>query len=1475
MAGDLATRVDHVPPRTRRGIGYAALALLAYVPLLLTAPGKVAADTKQYLYLDPSRLMARAWAMWDPNIGFGTVTHQNIGYLFPMGPFYWVLDAIGVPDWVSQRLWLGTILLFAGLGMLYLLRTLDLRGPGAPVGALAFMLSPYVLDYAARISVILLPWAGLPWLLAFVILGLRRGGWKYPALFALTVQVIGSVNATALVFAGIAPLLWIPYAIWVLREVSFRRACATVAKIALLTLVTSLWWISGLWAQGSYGLDILRYTETLAAVSRTSLPNEILRGLGYWFFYGRDKLGPWIESSADYSQRPFFILVSYGVAVLALLSAGWVRWKHRAYFILLTLVGVVVAVGAHPYNSPTPFGAAFKELANSSTAFFALRSTGRATPLVVLGLAVLLAAGVNSLAAWLTEHGQRNRGLVLAMLVGALVIANLPALWNGTFYGKNLQRPEDIPSYWTAAAKYLDAKSHDTRVLELPGADFASYRWGNTVDPITPGLIDRPFVARELIPYGSPASANLLNAFDLRIQDRQLPPAAIAPMTHLMSVGDIVLRNDLQFERYRVIRPVFLWRLFNPPPPGLGQPKGFGRPQTVKDTPYPFLDEQALGGPSNLPVPPPVAVVPVEQPRPIVQAKPASRSVVIAGDGDGTVDAAATGLLAQDPLVFYSAGFGSDTTALRAQVDQGATLVVTDSNRDRARRWSTVTDTVGYTEGPGSHPLVQDLSDARLDLFPNARPGAYTTTKLVGVKGVAASDYGNPITYNPEDRAARAFDGDLGTAWRTGAFDDVRGERIRVALEHPITTDHVNLVQPLKKPNERYITHAVMTFDGGNPVPFDLGKPSLTAAGQTVKFPTRTFRTFEITIQDTNLGQLLNYGGVSPVGFGEIRLRDNRPGASPVRVREIVQLPSDLLSAVGDASLQRSLVLLMNRERVIPVPPRSDPEVALSRSFRLPTARSFGIGSEVGLSPYLADDALDRLLGYEGPVVATSSARLSGAPKDRASAALDGDPSTAWVTPFSDVNQSVKVKLPGPITLDHLDLQLVADGRHSVPTKMEVRSNTGEHQVVGVPPVADQSTPDSTVRATVNFRPITGSDFTVTVLEARPVKTREWYCECDVTMPVGIAELGMPGVPLVRVPERLPGECREDLVTIDGKPVPARVVGTTAAALTLQPLSLVSCTGPGVPEATLEAGNHVVQTARGDRAGFDVNRLAFASEAGGKAWTSFNAGALVGTGAPATAVSAPKVMVTSSGRTKTKVRITGATRPFWLVMGQSTNAGWRATVNGKELGESTLTDAYANGWLVRPNTAGGAIDATIEWVPQRTVNRAIALSILGALVCFGILIGTAIRRRRRADLDVDVDGEAVAEAETAALGSPLVAPGRRPGWIGTTVTTLVALFAGGVVVAPWVGVLFALIVLLVLLKPRWRVLLSLLPAVLLAACGAYIAAKQWHTKLPPTFEWPTFFSRVRTLGWLAVLFLAGDALVEIVRTRRNQRSDDL
>ena len=38
----------------------AVIGVLAYVPLLANDAGRLAADTKAYLYLDPARLLARA-----------------------------------------------------------------------------------------------------------------------------------------------------------------------------------------------------------------------------------------------------------------------------------------------------------------------------------------------------------------------------------------------------------------------------------------------------------------------------------------------------------------------------------------------------------------------------------------------------------------------------------------------------------------------------------------------------------------------------------------------------------------------------------------------------------------------------------------------------------------------------------------------------------------------------------------------------------------------------------------------------------------------------------------------------------------------------------------------------------------------------------------------------------------------------------------------------------------------------------------------------------------------------------------------------------------------------------------------------------------------------------------------------------------------------------------------------------------------
>ncbi|MFM7270794.1 MAG: alpha-(1-_3)-arabinofuranosyltransferase family protein [Actinomycetes bacterium] len=1441
--------------------GYALLALLAYVPVLRSSPGRVAADTKTYLTLDPSRLLGRAWSMWDPNIGLGTVTHQNIGYLFPMGPFFWLGQAVGLPDWVTQRLWLGSIILLAGLGMRYLLRTLGVRGVGVPVGVLAFMLSPYLLDYAARISVILLPWAGLPWMLAFTVRALRRGGWRYPALFALTVQVVGGVNATALVFAGLAPLLWLPWAVWGSREASLRRMLGALGRIALLTLVASSWWLAGLWAQGRYGIDILRYTETISTVARTSTAPEVLRGLGYWFFYGQDKIGPWIESALPYTQSVGHLAVSFALPTLALLCAGFTRWRHRAYFALLALVGTAVAVGAYPYEDPSPLGSVVKGFAARSTAGLALRSTGRATPLVVLSLAVFLAVGVSALAARLEARERRVPALVAAALVGLLVLLNLPALWDQSFYGANLQRDEAVPRYWTQAVRAIDAGNHTTRVLELPGSDFASYRWGNTVDPITPGLTDRPYVARELIPYGSPPSADLLNAYDRRLQEGTYESQVTAPIMRYLGVGDIVVRNDLQTDRYNLVRPRQVWRDFRAPQGGLGTPRTFGT--RIPGAPvYPQVDEQALAFPADEGDPPPVAVVPVLRPGSVVRTHSVRGAVLLAGDGEGLVDAAASGLVDGRQLVRYSASLSPKE--IRAAVRAGATIVVTDTNRRRARRWSTVRVTLGTTEAAGERPLVADESDARLPVFPGATDRAATVTELRGVARVQASAYGNPVTYTPEDRASRALDGDPATAWRVGAFSPVVGQRILVEAERSITTDHLTLLQPTNGPRNRWITSVGLRFDGGAVITRPLGDGSRAGAGETVSFRRRRFRTVEISVAADNVGARFNYEGLSGVGFAEIGLRDDRSGAEPIRVDEVVRLPVDLLAAAGRTSADRDLVLVMTRERNTPVPPRTgDVEPALVRAFALPTTRGFRLGGTARLSPIAPDRALDALLG-PSRIAAASSEHLAGDVRFRAASAIDGDPATAWNTPFvAPVGQWIEFTSPTPLTVDRLDLRVVADGRHSVPTRVSLTVD-GTEVPLELPAIPDAGAENATAPVPLVLpRPVRGRTVRLTVDTVREVRTRDFYGNGEVVMPVGIAELGIRSlVQPTLAPGRPTGAfstpCRSDLLTVDGRPIPVSISGTRGDATTRGGLQVIGCDG-----FILSAGRHTLRAVPGAASGIDLDRLDLRSlVTGSDALTGRPVPGLAArtagdrTDGPAVGP-APEVRVVSSGRDRATVAVRGA-RPgqeFWLVLAQSQNAGWRARIDGRDLGASSLVDGFANGWRVRPDRSEFRV--SLQWIPQRTVDRALLLSVLAVVACLGL----AIVDPRRRPVVVD-DG--VASLGVPGLGAPRLGGGR------TAVALILVAGVGTLLAGPVVGIGAGSLTLLAARWPRSRILLAVAPAVALGLAGTYVTWRQWRVQVPPAFEWPLGFTRAHVLGWVAVVLLAAAAILELL-ARRSDR----
>lgn len=1416
----------------------AALAAVCYVPLVLTQPGWVSADTKTYLYLDPGRLLGRAWSMWDPHIGLGTVSHQSIGYLWPMGPWFWAFDRVGAPDWLAQRLWWATILFAAGTGVAYLLRRFAWPAEAVWAAAFVYALSPYVLSLMGRLSGVLLPFAGLPWLLALTVQAVRQRGWRHPALFALVVATVGSVNVTALALVGIAPLLWLFHVALISREAPVRRVIGAAARLAVLTVAVSTWWLAGLSVQASNGIDVVRYTETAEVVSTASVAQEVLRGLGYWFFYGGDRLDLWVEASRPYTQQIWLLAVTFAIPVAALVAAAVARWRHRAFFVGLVAAGTFLAVGAHPWDDPPPLGRAIKAFLGSERGL-AFRSLPRAVPLVALGLAVLLGAGVAALAR------QRPRG-ARPVAVGAALLAvlALPPLWQGGMVAANLRR-EDIPSYWYDAARAIDAGADGTRVLEVPGSDFAAYRWGMTVDPITPGLVDRPYVARELIPYGSPASADLLNALDLRLQERTLDPAAVAPLARLLRAGDVVLRADLQYERYNTARPRLVWSLLNAAP-GLGVPTTFGPPTPNEPVPQRQLkDETWFVEETGLSDPPPVALFPVDGTAPITSLQPAGGALLMSGDGAGIVDAAAAALIDGSELIRYSASLSPEE--IEGELDRGARLLVTDTNRQQGERWTSVRQTRGYTETAGYEALVDDPTDNRLPLFPGAPAATRTVAEHRGGISANATSYGNPIALIGEQRPAAAVDGDPTTAWRTANFSDARGERLRLDLDEPTTTDRIRLLQPITGDSNRSLTQVRLRLDGGPARLVDLDATSRTSPGQLVTFPEQAFSTVDIEIVADTAGDRPRFAGVGPVGLAEVRIGDT----DDLVLDEVIRVPTDLLDAAGARSADRPLAFLLTRVRQDPTDAtRDDEERGIVRQIELPTARPMALSGTARLSARAPAAVLDALLGQTTAGVAvTASSTLGGTLAARPAAALDGDPTTAWTSALDAAEGAgLVVELAQPITVDRLDLQVVADGRHSVPTRLEVLV---DGQVVArpdLPALADVATPGAAANVPIEVPPTTGRRVEVRVAEVRAVTSTSWDSGEPVVHPVAIAELGLPGISVPAPAPALDTGCRADLLTIDGQPVPVRISGAAAGALAGGALTVAAC-GP----VALGAGGHELRAVPGRTTGLDLDQLVLATTDGAAGGAAATDGAAGGAAAGA---DPPTLTVLEDDADHVRVRVEGlaTTDPQWLVLGQSQNDGWTATLDGTDLGPPALVDGFANGWVLPAGTGDAVVD--LRFTPQRRVNAALAVSGLSALLC----VALALRKPRHA--------AAPAPAALAALPDPW--PGgaglRYTGALPTRRRAVVAGIAVAVgsalVVVPAVAVALGVLAGLAVRRERGRAVLALGPAVLLAGAALYVVTWQIRYRIAPGLEWPGELDRAHPVAVVAVVVLVIDTAVD-------------
>ena len=1114
-------------PRVRPIFG---LALLAYVPALLSSPGRVPGDTKLSLYLDPIRLISDSIWTWDSRQFSGWVPHQNVGYLWPSGPFYAFFDALSIPDWIAHRLWIGTLLFAAGAGIVRLGRVLGVASTVAVVAAVVYQTSPYVLPYISRTSALLLPWSLLGWIVATAVLVARHRRSRDVAVWTLLIASTGGLNATALVMIAPAPLV---FALAENRWRSWRHSARTLVLLAGSAGLASAWWMAGLMTQGRFGAAVLSYSEALPSTAATSTSLEVLRGLGYWLFYDRNVATPLTTAADPYMTNWFVMVAGLTLVVIGLLGLRTLPATLRRPMALLLVVAVVLAVGAHPFDDPSPLWS-FSVDNPTSALSLALRSSTRAAPLVVLVLAFGAGAFSERARTYVTSRSPGSRRARFVPLVVCLVaLVNAPSLVSARLVDPAVDRPESVPAAWYEAARFLDDRlelGHDGAVLLLPGVESAAYRWGYPVDPVLPTLTSKRFVSRDWLPLGSAPYMDALYAVDDAAQESRLDPDAIAPLARLLGADTVMIVSSVEYERFGTVRAERFRRSLGDSPAGLTHLADFG-PPTINRSDRFWSTDDVLAPAVPLPE---IVLWAVDDPSPPTRVS--ESPVVVVGGGTGLVDATSIGLVDGHDVILDLAtvdDLGTGDAVVPSRV------VVTDAGRRRAHHWRSSQEVWGATESDRKVVTTDDVFDQRLVDTVGA-PGE-TTIRSESIEAQATA-YGTELSYWPEHRPSMALDDDPSTAWRVGDERDPRGHTITVTSERPL--DSLTLERTTGQ--DRWITAVDVRADSG------------------------TWRRH--VLSDRTDIELERGARVVDVRIAEIAWRDSASATTGAAVGFAEILPDELrrpevveISPLDDVSID---AFVFTRLVADPIDGwRDDPERRIIRSFSTSATMTVDPIVSARLSTRATDDVVADLLGIDAP----TSPGLSGHRAWNGWSAFDGDPTTSWWSPLGDRQPTLVV----PIIPGTDRLTIVQPSNSPRITRVLVSGSDGIER-------------DVTLRSdgVIEFDPFVGSSAIIRVLDVERVVSTDRRTGRSIDLPVGVTEV--TGAVIVDVDRTVETSCRDDLIRLDGRPLAVRLTGRVDRLLDGEAFDVTSCDDT----RDLEPGSHILDTASELDTAIAIDRVA-------------------------------------------------------------------------------------------------------------------------------------------------------------------------------------------------------------------------------------------------------------------------------------------
>lgn len=1398
--------------RPRRQAGVSLAAATGSVALAFAQrPGLITADTKINLHVAPQSFLADVASMWTATGQFGGVqSGQATGYLAPMGPFFAAAHALGIADWVVQRLWLGTLLALVAWGMIRLLRAMWPQ-PSAPAelaAAAVAVLNPFVVTYANRTTVTLLAYAALPWLLLCVHRGVRNPrSWHWPAAIALLVTLAGGgVNGAVVAWMLVGPALLVLYEPAV-GHCTWRDVRAFGLRVLPLTALVSLWWVIPAYVQSSYGNDFLRFTEQPGTVWGTTSASESLRLMGFWLSYvGIGFAGraiPYFDDARTLLFSLPVVLASLLVPAAALTGFAWTRrWRYGPFFLALSLLAVVIMMAGYPNGTPLRHGLDFAY--NRVPAVRFLRASYKAAPLLAVGLAGLSGGLWGRLADLLRARPGGRPALTGAVaLTVALLAASAWPLVSGRAQDAQVSFSR-VPAAWTQTATAVDRTLPvNERALVLPGELFSFYRWGGTVDPILPALARRFVAIRSEVPYADPRATDLLFTIDGLVHQQRLLPGQLRPLLSLAGVGQVITATDSDPARSDAPAPANVATQLSTQP-------GFAQPQSSYGPQRTFTLADRPGAPIPLPQ---VRRYTLPGARPLVRVEPRADPVLVDGSAAALAELAAFGALPARRPILYAGDLGS--AAMRAAIRAGGDVVISDSNRRQAFVAGSLEQNTGTVLAAN-----QDVGTTGILLDPFARgPDGETVAEFGGGIRSVTAPFEPEHAQFPEHGPYAALDGDPRTAWLADPTLDPGRRVLKVTFTTPRAVPALDLVpygdaggevRAVSVNGRRFAVHP-----GENHLAVGLhGVSALSVGIAAVSAP--------------GPGAVAGAGGIA-----ELRI----PGVRPT---ENLRLPVLAARGLAGADLAHvGLTYLFERQTgddpfardathgpwsALNTADAGDAEAVLYRRFLVPARRRWRLRAWVAPAAGTPDPVLDRLAGTARGLRVTSSSRFGGRPGWRGSAALDGNRATAWIGDWGAGAAWLQITARTRLKVRRLRL-VAASLAVRRPTRVRLTWGGGS-AVLAVGPGGVLSLP----------RTIRTHTLRVTVLEALAPSG----ASAADRRAIGIAELtGIGGLPVPRPPRRvLATRCGAVTVRIGRRTVALRVSATAAAFAAGQPVHAISCR----PAFALPAGSVTLTGVPGPWA---VDMLALSSRALAPPSPAARGDAILAAGRPGQG--------SWSG-----VRLR-ATSPSWLVLGEGYDRGWRAWCGSVALGAPVPIDGYANGWAVGP----ACTHARFSFVPNRAAGLGYLISAVAAVLC---LLALLLGARRGASVPVALAVHMPARPRSG-TGRAVERPRSRRRWLAVLAAGTLAAFmfgprAGAATLVVALVVVAAEVSTRVLILAAGALLGVVVPIAYLLAPGPVPGGNQYgYADARATASWVA----VAALGLLAV------ALWRTVAARASER----